>query len=99
LEELVAAPNQPGKEVARWLNLIADLQVKYGLGFEAAQATLQRIIERFAGLGAAEVAQQRLERLRLEFKGQQQGQVIKLGSYEKDLGLKQPRLGPPPAVP
>jgi tetratricopeptide (TPR) repeat protein len=98
LEELIAAPNQPGKEVARWLNLVADLQVKHGHGFEAAQATLQRIIDRFAGLGAAEVAQQRLERLRLEFKGQQQSQVIKLGSYEKDLGLKQARRdSKPPA--
>lgn len=88
LEDLIGAPNQPGKEVARWLNLIADLQVKNGHGYEAARATLQRVIDRFSGLGAAEMAQQRLERLRLEFKGQEQSQVIQLGSYEKDLGLK-----------
>ena len=58
------------------------------LGKEAVRATLERIIEKFPGLAAAELARQRLEHLRLEFKGKEQAQVVHLGTYEKDLGLK-----------
>ena len=93
LEELVAAPNQPGKEVARWLNAIADLEIKHGADYDAVLQTLHRIIERFAGLAPAEIALQRIEHLRLELKGQETTGLIKLGTYEKDLGLKQK---PPP---
>ena len=88
LEQLIQAPHQPGKEVARWLNSIADLQLKHGADYETVRATLQRIIDRFQGLAGAELAHQRLEHLRLEFKAQQQSHVVQLGTYEKDLGLK-----------
>jgi DICT domain-containing protein len=88
LEQLIATPNQPGKEIARWLNLLADLQIKHGLDIEAVQNTLQRILDLFPGLAAAQLAQQRLEYLPLEFKGKQQSQAVKMGTYEKDLGLK-----------
>ena len=93
LEELITAPHQAGKEVARWLNTVADLQLKNGADYETVRATLQRIIDQFQGLAAAELAHQRLEHLRLEFKGKQQAQVVQMGSYEKDLGLK--RKTPP----
>ena len=88
LEQLIQAPHQPGKEVARWLNSMADLQLKHGADYETVRATLQRIIDRFQGLAGAELAHQRLEHLRLEFKGKQQSHVVQLGTYEKDLGLK-----------
>lgn len=90
LEQLIAAPHQPGKEVARWLNVMADLQILHGSDYEGARATLQRVIERFPDLAAAQLAQQRIELLRLEAKGKEKSQVVKLGSYEKDVGLKQP---------
>ncbi len=93
LEQLIQAPNQPAREVARWLNVIADLQVKQGAPYESIQATLQRIIDRFPGLAPARLAQQRLDLLRLELKGKEQGQSLKLGAYEKDLGLKRGKPG------
>ena len=89
LEQLIAAPNQPGREVARWLNVMADLQIQHGSDYEGAHVTLERVIERFPDLAAAQLAQQRIELLRLEVKGKEKSQVVKLGSYEKDLGLKQ----------
>ncbi|MEY2408360.1 MAG: hypothetical protein QOF48_1030 [Verrucomicrobiota bacterium] len=88
LEQLIAAPNQLPKELARWLNTVADLQVKHGADYETIQATLQRIIEKFPGLAAERLAQQRIEYLRLELKGNDKNHFVDLGSYEKDLGLK-----------
>lgn len=90
-EQLVTARNQSPKEVARWLNTMADLQVKHGTDYDTIRATLQRIVDLFPGLAVAQVAQQRIELLRLELKGKEKSQVVKLGSYEKDIGLKQPR--------
>ena len=95
IEQMVAAPNQTGKDVARWLNVLADLQLKHGADYDTIRATLQRIIDLFPELAAGQLAQQRIELLRLELKGKEKSQVVKLGSYEKDLGLKGPR---PPSV-
>ena len=83
-------PNQTPRDVARWIHRVADLQVRLGLDYQVIHATLQRIIDLFPGLAPAELAQQRLETLRLELKGKQKSQVVQLGSYEKDLGLKNP---------
>jgi tetratricopeptide (TPR) repeat protein len=88
LDQLIGDPNQPGREVARWLNVLADLQLKHGADYDTIRGTLQRIIDLFPELAAAQLAQQRIELLRLELKGKEKGQVVKLGSYEKDLGLK-----------
>ena len=90
LEQLITAPNQPGREVARWLNVLADLQLKHGADYDAIRQTLQRVIDLFPELAAAQLAQQRIELLRLELKGKEKSQVVKLGSYEKDIGLKRP---------
>lgn len=90
-EQLVTTRNQSPKEVARWLNTMADLQVKHGVEYDTIRATLLRIVDLFPGLAVAQVAQQRIELLRLELKGKEKSQVVKLGSYEKDIGLKQPR--------
>jgi outer membrane protein assembly factor BamD (BamD/ComL family) len=87
-EQLISDPNQPGREVARWLNTLADLQIKHGADYDAIRQTLQRVIDLFPDLAAAQLAQQRIELLRLELKGKEKSQVVKLGSYEKDLGLK-----------
>jgi tetratricopeptide (TPR) repeat protein len=92
LEQLIAAPHQPPKDIARWLNLLADFQINHGADYDTARQTLQRIIDLFPGLAAEQLAQQRIEHLRLELKGKEKGQVVKLGSYEKDLGLKGRRV-------
>ena len=89
-EMLSQMPNQTPREVARWIHRVADMQVRLGTDFEVIQATLHRIINQFPGLAPAQLAQQRLETLRLELKGKQKGQVVKLGNYDKDLGLKNP---------
>ena len=91
LEQLVSAPNQPGREVARWLNVMADIQLKHGAEYDTIRATLQRVIDMAPELAAAQMAQQRIELLRLELKGKEKSQVVKLGSYEKDIGLKGPK--------
>ena len=88
LEQLIQYPNQPAKQVVKWLNMLADLQVKHGATYDMARATLQRIIDLYPDAGFTNVAQNRIERLRLEFKGQEKSQAVTLGSYEDDLGLK-----------
>ena len=90
-EQLITDPSQPGREVARWLNVLADLQLRHGADYDTIRHTLQRVVDLFPDLAAAQLAQQRIELLRLELKGKEKSQVVKLGSYEKDLGLKGPR--------
>jgi tetratricopeptide (TPR) repeat protein len=88
LNQLIEEPNQPPRLVAHWLNLLANLQVKGGADCDTVRATLEKIVERFPGLPAAEIAQSRLARLKLEFKGQEETPGKKLGVYEQNIGLK-----------
>ncbi len=88
LEQLVAHPNQPAKRVVRWLNMLADLQVRHSGDYESVRKTLQRIVDLFPNSAAGETARSRLAHLRLELKGKAQGQTVKLGTYEQDIGLK-----------
>jgi len=87
-EQLIQFPNQPARQVVKWLNKLADLQVKYGGTYAAAREALQRIIDLYPQAGAANLAQNRIELLKLEFKGKEKSQAVTLGSYEDDLGLK-----------
>jgi hypothetical protein len=89
LEQLIQQPNQPSRLVVRWLNLLADLQIRGGVDYETVRATVQRIIDRDPKAAAASVAQNRLATLKLELKAQQKNQAVKLGSYEQNIGLKQ----------
>jgi tetratricopeptide (TPR) repeat protein len=89
LEQMIGQPNQPARLVVHWLNLLADLQIRGGAGFEAAQQTLQRIVDRAPNVAAAEIARHRLALLRLEMKSKDTSQAVKLGSYEQKIGLKQ----------
>ena len=88
LEQLITYPNQPTKRVAHWLNLLADLQIRYAPNYDAARATLQRIIDLFPSTAPAEMAANRITLLKLEFKGKEKIQDVKLGTYEQDIGLK-----------
>ncbi len=89
LEELIAHPHQPARQVVHWLNLLASLHVRHGGNLAAAGQPLQRIIEQFPQTAAAENAAQRLARLGLELRSRQKSPVLKLGSYEQNLGLKE----------
>ena len=95
LEQLIASPGQPPKQVAHWLNLLADLQLEISGDAEQARQTLDRIAALYPGTAAAENARHRIAFLRLELRPKQTSQVIKLGSYEQNLGLK----GGPPRKP
>lgn len=88
LEQLIQQPNQPTKQVVHWLHTLADLQVKHGGDYELVCQTLQRIIDLDSSVAAAEVARQRLKHLKLEFRGQEKIKVVKLGTYEQNIGLK-----------
>jgi cbb3-type cytochrome oxidase subunit 3/tetratricopeptide (TPR) repeat protein len=88
LEQLIEQPNQPTKHVAHWLNLLADLQIQLGADYETVRPTLEKIAERFPGLYIAELARTRLDRLKLEMKGQKETPGVKLGVYEQNIGLK-----------
>ena len=88
LEQMIGQPNQPGRLVVHWLNLLADLQVRHGADYEAVRETLQRIVDRAPDGAAAELARHRLALLKLEMKSKDKSQAVKLGSYEQNIGLK-----------
>jgi tetratricopeptide (TPR) repeat protein len=89
LAQLINEPNQPHKHVAHWLNLLADLQIRGGADYDTVRPTLEKIIEQFPGLPVAELAQSRLNVLKLEIKGQKEETPgVKLGVYEQNIGLK-----------
>jgi hypothetical protein len=88
LNQLIDQPDQPAKRVARWLNLLADLQIHGGADYDTVRETLEQIGERFPGLPVAELAQSRLNLLRVEIKGKKETPGVKLGVYEQNIGLK-----------
>ena len=95
LEQMIAEPNQPYKLVVHWLNLLADLQIRSGADYQTVSQTLQRIIERFPNLAAAEMARNRLGLLKLELKANEKTEAVKLGTYEQKIGLKAARRQEP----
>ena len=94
LEQLVQQPNHPPKQVIHWLNLMVDLQVKEGGDPEKARETLQRIVDLYPNLAAAETATRRMTTLKLEFRSQDQGRQVRLGTYEQNIGLSDKKLPP-----
>jgi len=93
LAQLIDEPKHKPKQIAQWLNLLANLQVELGADMATVKATLEKIVERFPGLPVADLAQRRLDRLGNEFKGLGQSSNVKLGEYEQNIGLK---YGGPP---
>jgi len=88
LQQLIEQPNQPARQVVRWLNLLADLQIRHGSGHELVAQTLNQIIERYPDLAAASLARNRLNLLKLELKANAAKAPVKLGEYEQNIGLK-----------
>ena len=91
LEQLIQQPHRPGKLIVRWLNMLADLQVRYGADYDTVRETLQRIIDLDPKLAPAETARNRIALLKLEIKAKQEKQGVKMGVYEQNLGLKSQR--------
>jgi hypothetical protein len=91
LEHLIGDPRHAAKRVVHWLNLLADLQVRHTEDDALARQTLERIIHLYPGSAAAQVARNRMDHIKLEFKGKEKSQAVRLGSYEQDIGLKTKR--------
>ena len=88
IEQIIAQPGQPMKNVAHYLNLLADLHVKFTADYEMAKAALERIVELYPKFAVAQNARQRIAHLRLELKGHENKEAMKLGEYEQNIGLK-----------
>jgi hypothetical protein len=83
MEWLIGQPRAPGREVVRWLNLLAHFELHNGGSLEAARAVLRQIEERFPKSAAAEQARHRIALLALELRGKEKSQTFRLGSSEK----------------
>ena len=88
LAQLINEPRHSPKQIAGWLNLLANFQVELGAEVADVTATLAKIVEQFPDSPQAEVAQRRLARINLEFKGKEKTPGVKLGVYEQNIGLK-----------
>jgi tetratricopeptide (TPR) repeat protein len=88
LEQLIATPNQTPKNVAHWLNMLADFQIRLANDAEVARATLQRVLDLFPNSAAANTARVRMSQLKLELNQNIRQRTVKLGSYEQNIGLK-----------
>ncbi len=88
LAQLINEPKHTPKQVAHWLNLLADFQIELGADLATVRATLEKIVESFPDLPVAEITRRRLVHLNSEFKGRQQSSSVKLGVYEQNIGLK-----------
>jgi uncharacterized protein (DUF1499 family) len=93
VELMLVQPNVPAKHAVHWLNLLADLQIQHAGDVAGARQTLQRIVDAFPQSAAAETAKNRIARLQLELRARKASQVVKIGTYEQNIGLKgRPRL-------
>jgi tetratricopeptide (TPR) repeat protein len=88
LEILIASPGATPKEIARWLNMLVDFHIHLNQDPDSARAALRRVIELFPNTAVAGLAESRLAYLEGEFRKNSKSQVLKLGSYEDNLGLK-----------
>jgi outer membrane protein assembly factor BamD (BamD/ComL family) len=88
IEQLISAPGVSQKSVAHYLNLLADLHVRNGGNRAIAETALHRIIELFPNSAVAANAEKRIAYLETELRRNQKSQVVQLGSYEDNLGLK-----------
>ncbi len=89
LQQLIDQPNQPARQVIHWLNLLADLQIRHGAGYDPAWQTLAQIIERYPQQAGADMARNRMDLLKLELKAKSVTSSVKLGDYEQNIGFKQ----------
>jgi len=88
LEQLTAQTNETPKHIAHWLDCIATVHIRRN-DLASARAAVRRIISKFPDSPVAETAGARLMGLEGELKGLKKSSAIKMGSYERDMGLKQ----------
>ncbi len=69
-EQLLNSPGHAPKQIARWLRLLAKMQIELGADTATIEATLRRIVERFPDQPESEAARQTLAQIRLENESQ-----------------------------
>jgi tetratricopeptide (TPR) repeat protein len=94
LEQMINQPAQPARLIAHWLNLLADLEIRSGCDYDTVSQTVQRVVDLDPESPAANVARNRLAKVRLELKSKEEKQPVKLGTYEQNIGLKGRRGAP-----
>ena len=88
LNQLINESRHSSKQIANWLNLLANFQIALGADVATVRATLEQIVERFPNLSVAEIAQRRLAHVQSELNGKKETSSVKLGVYEQNIGLK-----------
>ena len=86
--QLINEPKHKPKQVAAWLNLLANFQVELGADVATVTDTLGRIVEQFPDSPMAEIAARRLARIHQELQGNKETPGVKLGVYEQNVGLR-----------
>ena len=78
--------------VARWVRTtptgVSWLGFFYAGNIAGAREALQRIVDLFPQSAVAETAKNRMVHLPLELRARKESQVVKLGTYEQNIGLK-----------
>jgi len=88
LLQLINEPRHSAKQIAGWLNQLANFQIELGADIEVVRSTLQALVDRFPDLPLADLTRRRLARLNSEFKGKEKTPGVQLGVYEQNIGLK-----------
>lgn len=88
LDQLIGAPGVLPKQVARWLNMLADFHIQFAADRPSAEAALKRIADLFPNTAAAAAAEKRIAYIDLEFRRGKGSQAVRLGSYDQNIGLK-----------
>jgi hypothetical protein len=87
IEQLLATPGAAQKEIARWLNMLADFHVRIDQDRLGAETALRRVIELYPKAAVGAQAENRIAYLETEMLKNKKSQALKLGSYEGNLGL------------
>lgn len=82
IEQLVAMPGESPKHVARWLNLLASLQIEATNQIDLAAQSLHRIVELYPNQSLASLAAERINALPLELKHYEKTRVVKFTPSE-----------------
>jgi tetratricopeptide (TPR) repeat protein len=88
IEQLIQLPNETPRHIALWLNLVADLQIRFGRNVPAAEAALRRIQEMYPNTALADATVERLAALQRETHANRVPALKKIGHYDKNIGLK-----------
>jgi hypothetical protein len=88
IEQLIQCPNESPRHISLWLNLLADLHIRFANDVPAAEAALLRIQQRFPNTWLAEATVERLAVLQRETRAGQKTALKTMGQYDKQIGLK-----------